>query len=62
VDHSRYVGAFLDACSINARVAKDRVVFHVRGIESSVSRYRLQEAAAYLRGRAGLERQCQSAG
>lgn len=55
VDHSRYIGAFLDAGILpsHSRLeARDRVVFEIVNIPGSVSRYRLREAAAYLRGRA----------
>ncbi|MDX2224492.1 MAG: hypothetical protein SFV21_17200 [Rhodospirillaceae bacterium] len=52
VDHSRFVGAYLDAGSDGARASKDRIVFQLRGVPPNLSRYRLQEAAAYLKGRA----------
>lgn len=54
VDHSRYIGAFLDAGVVptNSRLeARERVVFEIVNIPGAVSRYRLREAAAYLRGR-----------
>lgn len=55
VDHSRFIGAFLDAGVLPTRgplEARERVVFEIINIPGSVSRYRLREAAAYLRGRA----------
>lgn len=52
VDHSRYVGAFLDAGTTRGILdPRQRVVFEVTNIPGSISRYRLREAAAYLRGR-----------
>jgi hypothetical protein len=54
VDHSRYIGAFLDAGILPSHYglnSRDRVVFEIVNFPSSVSRYRLREAAAYLRGR-----------
>lgn len=54
IDHSRYVGAFLDAGVLSNHGpldARERVVFEIINIPGSVSRYRLREAVAYLRGR-----------
>jgi hypothetical protein len=52
IDHSRYIGAYLDAGAHPVGPSlKDRLVFEIVNVPGNVSRYRLREAVAYLRGR-----------
>lgn len=52
IDHSRYIGAFLDAGVLPAGGGlKDRIVYEIVNVRADISRYRLREAVAYLRGR-----------
>jgi hypothetical protein len=51
VDHSRFIGAYLDAGAAHQDLSREFISFELCDLPNGLSRYRLREAVAYLRGR-----------